>query len=334
MPNYGLLSNMADGIKEGLIAYQTVSNAKQQQKQTDRAFQMQKLKEGMQENAEGQIGYTPERQMELDQERKNRGLLAQHQAAEISPESEESQRASQYYTAQGLNIPEGMSAKEARDIGAGGLLSHKASNEEQEKLAKMRFDAAREERADKRAEGKQIPASEAMAFGGSDASLEALANAQDLIKKNQDLTGPFAGRASALAGKFEVGETGQRAKILDAQLKLNAQNVGKYLEGGKLTDADIDRYKQMLPNLNDSEQAAAEKTKILENMINRKKQLEMQSLGKAGYNVKGLLGGESQTQKAEVPEDQWDAAEKYANEHPDDPYSQRILKAIKARKEK
>lgn len=322
MANYGLLSNMADGIREGMIAYQTVSTAKQSQKQADRAFQMQKLKEGMQENPGGQIGYTPEKQVELEQERKNKGLLAQHQAAEISPESEESQRAAAYYGGQGLkNLPAGMSAKEYKDLGASGLLAHKASNEEQEKLAKMRFDAAKEERSEKKAEGKMIPASEAVAFGGANASIKAL-DAADKAVSESNLTGPLMGRVAGVMGKLEAGETGETAKSLDSRLKVNAQIIARYLEGGKISDQDIIRYKEMLPNLTDSPTAATAKKEILKKLIQSKQEEELDALGKAGYNVKGLLGGEGE-KKTAVHED--DQAIAWAKAHPKDPRAKKIL---------
>lgn len=134
-------------------------------------------------------------------------------------------------------------------------------------------------------QGKIIPASEAVQFGTSSASFDALQNASDLYEKNADIAGPFKGKGSSFAGKYELGDVGKRAKAFDAQLKINAQSIGKALEGGKLTDADIDRYRDMLPNLSDSKDAAKEKIAILQQMISAKQESDLRALQGAGYNV-------------------------------------------------
>lgn len=138
--------------------------------------------------------------------------------------------------------------------------------------------------------GKMIPATTAESFASSNASLKALEAANAAVQASQAPTGPLSGRLSGLMGKLEIGDTGRAAKTLDAQLKLNAQSIGKYLEGGKLTDADIDRYKQMLPNLTDSPEAASEKTRLLQKLISEKQQSELEALRQSGYDVTNIQG--------------------------------------------
>jgi hypothetical protein len=137
--------------------------------------------------------------------------------------------------------------------------------------------------------GKPIPATELVSFGSADAAQNALDGALKSINDNQDIVGPFQGKLSNLAAYGEFGDTGKRAKALNAQLKTNAQIIGKSLEGGKLTDQDILRYQSMLPNLNDSPEAAGQKTEVLKNMIAQKRAAEVSSLQKGGYDI-GQLG--------------------------------------------
>ncbi len=157
--------------------------------------------------------------------------------------------------------------------------------QEQELDIKKKKKALDEEKS-----GKTIPATEAAGFGGSDASLQALDNVASAFTSNKDLTGPIQGKLSGLLAAGEIGESGKRAKSFDAQLKINAQNIGKYLEGGKLTDADIDRYKQMLPNLGDSEDVAKQKVELVKGLIQSKKNNELAGLKSAGYNTRGFEG--------------------------------------------
>ena len=143
----------------------------------------------------------------------------------------------------------------------------------------------RASKAQEKALGKSLPATTAEAFGDANASYQALDKAAAKFDENKDLVGPFQGRLSQLKGAMEFGETGVKAKVFDAQLKANAQTIGKYLEGGKLTDADIDRYKQMLPNLSDSPEAAKGKTDVLKSLLASKQGSQIESLKQAGFNV-------------------------------------------------
>lgn len=133
--------------------------------------------------------------------------------------------------------------------------------------------------------GKTLPPASVESLASSNASLQALEAANKAMQGATVPTGPLMGRVSGLMGAAELGDTGKGAKALDAQLKLNAQTIGKYLEGGKLTDMDIDRYKQMLPNMTDSPQAASEKTKLLLTLISNKQKSEIDGLTQAGYDV-------------------------------------------------
>ena len=55
MPNYGFLNNIASGMKEGLITYQTIQNMKNQQSQTEQAQKLQAQKMRMEAAQHGLI---------------------------------------------------------------------------------------------------------------------------------------------------------------------------------------------------------------------------------------------------------------------------------------
>lgn len=148
--------------------------------------------------------------------------------------------------------------------------------------------------------GKTLPASNVESLASSNAALKALEQANLSVQKSEAPTGPIAGQFSKGLAAFEIGKTGVAAKELDAQLKLNAQSIGKYLEGGKLTDEDIKRYKQMLPNLTDSPESAAKKTELLYRLISEKQKSEIEGLGQAGYDV-GRIGLYEPKSPAKLP---------------------------------
>lgn len=149
---------------------------------------------------------------------------------------------------------------------------------------------ARTDKLAQREKERTLPISQAESLGDANASAVALQDALKSFKANADIAGPFQGKISSLAAMGEIGETGRRAKALDAQLKTNAQTIGKYLEGGKMTDSDIERYKQMLPSINDSEEIAEKKTALLQNMLASKQQNQLKTFSQAGYNVGNISG--------------------------------------------
>jgi hypothetical protein len=103
-----------------------------------------------------------------------------------------------------------------------------------------------------------------------------------------------SGTFGPLAGLFSAVNPGGKERITEDELNTAAQTIGRALEGGKLTDADIQRYKrEILPGITDSPERAQEK-------INRLRQLLQQRrsgmTGTAGNDMTNLdlleqLGG-------------------------------------------
>jgi hypothetical protein len=153
--------------------------------------------------------------------------------------------------------------------------------------------------------GKMLPAGEASKYGEANAIIGSLEKLKQSIQSNNDIIGPAAGRAYGLAGFLELGESGKRLKSLKADLGMNAQNAGRYLEGGKLTDADMKRYKdEMLATVYDSSDLGVQKIDSLIEKIKQKRDAEIMALGQAGFNVKSMSQPKIEMKKTITPEQQ------------------------------
>lgn len=173
-------------------------------------------------------------------------------------------------------------AQEARDSARLGIEQDRLNND------KRKTDIEEKKQSDDARRGKVVPAGEAVALGSANASFQTLENVKKLYESNKDISGPLQGWVSKAQGIGEFGEDGKKFKSYDSQLNAAAQVIGKYLEGGKLTDADIDRYKKILPNNLDSPEVAEKKAIVLQNMIAQKQESETKALKQAGYNVENI----------------------------------------------
>jgi len=103
MPNYGLMNEMVNGIREGMLAFQTARQIKRQNK-------MENLMKGVQENPEtGELEYTPE----MKEQKRVEGLLKKQQLAEYEPGS--ASKALTGLLGEGA-VPETMSLREAKEL--------------------------------------------------------------------------------------------------------------------------------------------------------------------------------------------------------------------------
>lgn len=120
--------------------------------------------------------------------------------------------------------------------------------------------------------------------------LSAADSAEDSLKSlekewNEKASGKFAG-----VTQF-VGNTD--ASRYDDAANVNAQTIGLFLEDGKLNEADLPRYKAMLPTPTDSAERAQEKLTRLSVKIANKKKREVDGLRATGYDV-GQLKADGQ----------------------------------------
>ena len=150
--------------------------------------------------------------------------------------------------------------------------------------------------------GKQLPAGDAATAGGANSAVSALADISGMVESNQALFGPAQGLLTRGQSFFGVGKVGEDARTVNSALKQRAQIIGKYLEGGKMTDSDIIRYQESLPQPGDSPVVAQNKILSLQRLVAQKQAGELDALGQAGYNVGDIKRAGSfdlpQTQKS------------------------------------
>jgi len=84
IPNYGLISGLADGLHQGLLDYQVISNAKRNQKRDD-------FINGLQQDDQGNYQYTPQKQQAIDSMNQLNQYKMKSEMAEYDPNSEAAQ---------------------------------------------------------------------------------------------------------------------------------------------------------------------------------------------------------------------------------------------------
>jgi hypothetical protein len=78
------------------------------------------------------------------------------------------------------------------------------------------------------------------------------------------------------------------AQIARSQLESAAQTIGTYLEGGKLAEGDIKKYRKILPQITDTDYVARGKIAKLRELIERKQQEDARVLSASGYNASAI----------------------------------------------
>lgn len=182
-------------------------------------------------------------------------------------------------------------------------------------IAKINADANKT-RKDK--SGKLLPATEVQAIGSADSAIQALEDAKKVVADNANIVGPAAGILNKVLAYGEIGEVGKKSKEIEAQLQLNAQILGKYLEGGKLAENDIQRYRNMLPNGKDSADAIERKTILIAKLVRQKQQADLNAYGNAGYDISGFNQPQEMTINVPQPKQQASYSHKDLNSMTDE----------------
>lgn len=260
MADLGLLAGLAEGLKSGVESYRDQSRYNEEQAMKRRALRLQLAQAGLEETPDGDFSKTADlkKREAFERAEKQAGLLKSGYTAEYDP-----------------------SANEAKLVPVPGFKDIEKEKARAE-IGKLNAEAAK---ARGETGGKIVPAGEAVSTAGSTSASEALGDVEKLVSANEDLFGPGQGRVAGLMGSWGLNNDAQSA---DATLKQRAQIIGKYLEGGKLTDADIERYQKSLPQLSDSPQVAQSKIASLRRLIAQKQAAELDSLRGAGYDTRSI----------------------------------------------
>lgn len=158
---------------------------------------------------------------------------------------------------------------------------------EQQLAEKKRANVAREGMAGKRGalspEGaKQLKPSDLGKLSEGRNMPALVNNFRTEMGKFKDLFGPMQGRI------MDKNVYNARAQQFNSVIKLTAQSVGKFLEGGKLTDADVPKYERMLPNLSDLPEVAEYKIDQVDRLVRERHENDLRALRAQGYDTTGL----------------------------------------------
>ena len=124
-------------------------------------------------------------------------------------------------------------------------------------------------------------------------NVEGLADAQTAVGSVDALLRTFS---QSVSSGDSVDRTISRAKGMvpntavaqyQNDADVTAQVVGTFLEGGKLAEADLPRYKKMMPQPGDSPETAQRKRDTIVSLIESRAAGRAQSLRSAGYNLPG-----------------------------------------------
>jgi hypothetical protein len=121
----------------------------------------------------------------------------------------------------------------------------------------------------------RLPAGQAAELGGADAAVKAI----DELSKDWD------SKASATGSGLTQFVPGSDANTFLPGLRTTTQVVGTFLEGGKLTDADVPKYAAMMPQPTDTKVQKDAKIAALKRLIEGKRSGEAGALRGAGYRV-------------------------------------------------
>ncbi len=149
---------------------------------------------------------------------------------------------------------------------------------EAEKRARI-MAGLQQDRADRAAaKPTKIPSSEVSNLSQADSAIETI----------DKLSTEWDDKASATGSSVKGLIPGTDANLYQTSADAAAQLVGGYLEGGKLGEADLPRYKAMVPQRTDSEAKKAYKVEILKDLISKKRASQLKGFGEAGYDTSGF----------------------------------------------
>jgi len=130
--------------------------------------------------------------------------------------------------------------------------------------------------------GKPLASEQSDRLASYESASESLKDLTATAGANDDILGPVAGRLAGI-NPYNTG-----AKAVEARFKTVAQNIGKALESGKMTDGDRAFYLGILPTMTDTPEVINAKANQLQRMIAQQQSSALTTFAKAGSNVAGF----------------------------------------------
>lgn len=130
--------------------------------------------------------------------------------------------------------------------------------------------------------GKQLPPPVLERIKTAEDVQSSLPDIENLINENKDQFGPVAGRIGA------INPYNTEAQSIDAAIRIQSQEFGKFMEGGVLRKEDEDKYRRMFPNLTDTPETAKNKLNIVKRRLQNKLKSVLSGFEEQGYRTKGF----------------------------------------------
>lgn len=115
-----------------------------------------------------------------------------------------------------------------------------------------------------------------------------LGEANSATKSAQDLLDKFNGSAEGVGGWLMSFLPRTDASKYEDRARVATQVIGSYLEGGKLSDANVPQYRAMLPKPGESKEVARNKVDAIVKLVAARQSAQKAALAGSGYNVSGI----------------------------------------------
>lgn len=108
------------------------------------------------------------------------------------------------------------------------------------------------------------------------------------LKQNEAILGPAQGLMGKGLGFLGVGDRAEKQRVIQSNIDAGVQEIGKFLEGGKLAEGDLARYREMAPKVTDPPNVAQQKLQLLSKLVAEKQRASLEALRASGYDVGGI----------------------------------------------
>jgi len=251
MPDLGLLSGIAEGLSAGMDSFWKTKNSLEDRRL--KAEQAAKEEQRYQKQQEDQL-----KQQEIQTQRHEQDVERQYRTGGFKKDE------------MGNWVPDEdyLRMKAMADPNRG-LLQNLNIQQKQQDIAKAK-------------KGEKIPAAQVVNIAEGVAELKTLPDIRETIAQNKEIFGPVTGRLGSL------NPYNEKVKTVDAQMRLKAQAIGKFMEGGVLRKEDEDKYRRMLPDVSDTPEMAENKLTLVERMLQNKINEQQKGLKGSGYDTSGI----------------------------------------------
>lgn len=132
---------------------------------------------------------------------------------------------------------------------------------------------------------KQLSANELVEQADVANGVSRLGDLERRVEANIDKFGKARGLLSNVKSAFGYDDD---ASVLNSDMLAITKQIGKSIEGARMTDADMKQYEQMTPTITDTPETARGKILMLKRLVSSKLASRRSALQSGGYDVSGV----------------------------------------------